>query len=50
MGLEAASTLSRKELGIDFNIALEGDRVRIGDKITVTPNVEAVLQPQEATV
>lgn len=50
VGLEATTTISRREFGIDFNIPLEGDKVMIGDKITVTLNVEAVLQTQEATV
>lgn len=50
VGLEATTTISRREFGIDFNIPLEGDKVMIGDKITVTLNVEAVLQQQEATV
>ncbi len=47
LGLEAGTTISRKEYGIDFNIPLEGDKVMIGDRITVTLNVEAVLQPQD---
>ena len=29
------SELSRREFGIDFNIPLEGDKVMIGDKITL---------------
>ncbi|MBA2550541.1 MAG: polyisoprenoid-binding protein [Nocardioidaceae bacterium] len=49
VGLEAATTISRREYGIDFNIPLEGDKVMIGDKITVTLNVEAVLQSQDAS-
>lgn len=48
VGLEATTTISRREFGIDFNIPLEGDKVMIGDKVTVTLNVEAVLQSEEA--
>lgn len=44
VGVEAKGQLSRKEFGIDFNIPLEGDKVMIGDKITLTINAEAVLQ------
>jgi polyisoprenoid-binding protein YceI len=44
VGLEASTTLSRKEWGIDFNIPLEGDRLMIGDKVNVVITIEAVLQ------
>ncbi len=44
VGFEGATTLSRKEWGIDFNIPLEGDKLVIGDKINVVLAVEAVLQ------
>lgn len=44
VGVEASTVISRKEWGIDFNIPLEGDKVMIGDKITIQINAEAVLQ------
>lgn len=44
VGVEASAVISRKDWGIDFNIPLEGDKVMIGDKITITINAEAVLQ------
>ncbi len=44
VGVEATGQISRKEFGIDFNIPLEGDKVMIGDKVTITINAEAVLQ------
>jgi polyisoprenoid-binding protein YceI len=44
VGFEGTTTLSRKEWGVDFNIPLEGDKVMIGDKITVVIAIEAVLQ------
>ncbi|MGA9101210.1 YceI family protein [Aeromicrobium sp.] len=44
VGVEATGVISRKEFGVDFNIPLEGDKVMIGDKISIIINAEAVLQ------
>ena len=44
IGVEATAQLSRKEFGIDFNIPVQGDKVMIGDKISIFINAEAVLQ------
>lgn len=44
VGVEATGQISRKDFGIDFNIPLEGDKVMIGDKISLQINAEAVLQ------
>lgn len=44
VGVEATGQISRRDFGIDFNIPVEGDRVMIGDTITITINAEAVLQ------
>lgn len=44
IGLEASTVISRKEFGIDFNIPVSGDKVMIGDKITINIVAEAVLQ------
>jgi polyisoprenoid-binding protein YceI len=44
VGVEASGQISRKEFGIDFNIPLEGDKVMIGDRISIVINAEAVLQ------
>jgi polyisoprenoid-binding protein YceI len=45
VGVEASTTISRKEFGIDFNIPVEGaDKLMIGDKITINIVAEAVLQ------
>jgi polyisoprenoid-binding protein YceI len=45
VGLEASTTISRKEFGIDFNIPVDGaDKLMIGDKITINIVAEAVLQ------
>jgi polyisoprenoid-binding protein YceI len=48
LGLEATTTISRREFGIDFNIPMDGGRVLIGDKVDITINVSSVLQ-QDAT-
>lgn len=48
VGFEGTTTLSRKAWGIDFNIPLEGDKLMIGDKISVVIAVEAVLQAEQA--
>ena len=44
LGFEATGEISRKDFGIDFNIPLDGGKVMIGDKVTITIAVEAVLQ------
>lgn len=44
IGVEATGLISRKEFGIDFNIPVQGDKVMIGDKVTITITAEAVLQ------
>lgn len=44
VGIEAKTTISRKEYGIDFNIPVGGDTVMIGDKISINIVAEAVLQ------
>jgi polyisoprenoid-binding protein YceI len=48
LGLEAGTTISRKDFGIDFNIPMDGGRLMIGDKIEITINAEAVLQGADA--
>jgi polyisoprenoid-binding protein YceI len=44
IGVEATGLISRKEFGIDFNIPVQGDKVMIGDKVSIVINAEAVLQ------
>jgi polyisoprenoid-binding protein YceI len=48
VGVEATTEISRKEFGVDFNIPLEGDKVVIGDKISIHIVAEAVLQADAA--
>jgi len=43
VGVEATTEISRKEFGIDFNIPLDGDKVVIGDKVSIHIVAEAVL-------
>lgn len=45
VGFEGSTELSRKEFGIDFNVPMDGGRLLVGDKITVTIVAQAVLQP-----
>ena len=47
IGLEGTTEISRKEFGVDFNIPMDGGRLLIGDKVSVTVAVQAVLQQGE---
>ncbi|SDE67990.1 YceI family protein [Auraticoccus monumenti] len=42
LGVEARTSISRKEFGFDFNVPLEGDKLLIGDKVDITLTIEAV--------
>ncbi|GAB3293498.1 hypothetical protein EK0264_12385 [Epidermidibacterium keratini] len=42
-GFEASTVLDRKDFGVEFNMPLEGGGVVIGDKITITLDIEADL-------
>ncbi|MBA2638589.1 MAG: polyisoprenoid-binding protein [Nocardioidaceae bacterium] len=44
IGLEATGQISRKDFGIDFNMPLDGDKLLIGDLVTITLTVQAVHQ------
>ncbi|MBD0864059.1 YceI family protein [Gordonia sp. zg691] len=41
-GFEAKTVISRKEFGIDIDMPLEGGGVVLGDKITITLEIEAL--------
>ncbi|MGD7707932.1 YceI family protein [Microlunatus sp. Y2014] len=43
LGVEATTTIVRKDFGVDFNIPLDGGKFVIGDKAQVTLTIEAVL-------
>jgi polyisoprenoid-binding protein YceI len=42
-GFSASTEISRKEFGVDIDMPMDGGGVVIGDKITVTLEIEAVL-------
>lgn len=44
-GFEASIVLNRKDFGIDIDMPLEAGGVVIGDKVTLTLEIEAVRQP-----
>jgi len=47
-GFDAKTEFSRKDFGLEWNVALEGGGVLVGDKVTVELEVEAVKQADEA--
>ena len=42
-GFSATTTINRKDFGVDFNAAMETGGVVVGDKVTVTLEIEVVL-------
>jgi polyisoprenoid-binding protein YceI len=44
-GFEASIVLNRKDFGIDIDMPLETGGVVVGDKVTITLEIEAVKQP-----
>jgi polyisoprenoid-binding protein YceI len=44
VGFEASTKISRKDWGISFNVPLDGDKVMIGDTVSVLITVEAIHQ------
>jgi polyisoprenoid-binding protein YceI len=47
-GFDAKTEFSRKDFGLEWNVALEGGGVLVGDRVTVELEVEAVKQADEA--
>jgi polyisoprenoid-binding protein YceI len=45
-GFTATTEISRKEFGVDIDMPMDGGGVVVGDKITITLEIEAVLQQQ----
>jgi len=45
VGFSATTEISRKDFGITFDAPLEGGGVVIGDKVSISLEVEAILQP-----
>jgi polyisoprenoid-binding protein YceI len=48
VGFEASTEFSRKDFGLEWNMALEAGGVVVGDKVKVELEIEAVLQPATA--
>jgi polyisoprenoid-binding protein YceI len=44
VGFSATSEINRKDFGIEFNMPLEGGGVVVGDKVTITLEIEALLR------
>jgi polyisoprenoid-binding protein YceI len=44
IGFEAHTSISRKDWGIDFNVPLEGGKLKVGDKVDISLDVQAALQ------
>jgi polyisoprenoid-binding protein YceI len=44
IGFDASTEISRKDFGVDFNIPLDGGKLLIGDKVSITLSVQAALQ------
>ncbi|MEO6090754.1 MAG: YceI family protein [Umezawaea sp.] len=44
-GFSATTEISRNDFGIDIHMPLDGGGVVIGDKISISLDIEAVLQP-----
>ncbi len=45
IGFEASTEINRKDFGVDFNIPLDGGKLLVGDKVSITLSIQAVLQP-----
>jgi len=43
-GFTATTEISRKDFGVDIDMPMDGGGVVVGDKITITLEIEAVLQ------
>ncbi|OHV38429.1 MULTISPECIES: YceI family protein [Parafrankia] len=47
-GFSATAEISRKDFGIEFNMPIDGGGVVIGDKISISLEIEAVLEASTA--
>jgi polyisoprenoid-binding protein YceI len=45
-GFSATAQISRRDFGIDLSVALDGGGVAVGDKVAISIEIEAVLQPK----
>ncbi len=44
VGFSATAQISRRDFGIDISIAMDGGGVAVGDKVSISLEIEAVLQ------
>lgn len=44
IGFEATTDINRKDFGVDFNVPLDGGKFLVGDKVSITLSIQAVLQ------
>lgn len=43
IGFEATTEINRKDFGVDFNIPLDGGKLLVGDKVSITLSIQASL-------
>jgi polyisoprenoid-binding protein YceI len=43
-GFSASAQLSRREFGIDLTVPLDGGGVAVGDKVSISLEIQAVLE------
>ncbi|MCW2787590.1 MAG: YceI family protein [Marmoricola sp.] len=43
IGFEATTEINRKDFGVDFNIPLDGGKLLVGDKVSITLSIQAVF-------
>lgn len=44
IGFEATTTITRQDFSVNFNGIVDGSKVLVGDKVTITLGIEAVLE------
>ncbi|MGP4028832.1 YceI family protein [Actinomadura sp. 3N407] len=47
-GFTATASISRRDFGIEFNVPFQGDKVMLGDEVTIALEIQAVRAPEEA--
>lgn len=47
VGFTATTQISRREFGVDLTIPLDGGGVAVGDKVSISLEIQAVLQEEE---
>ena len=47
VGFTATTQISRRDFGVDLTIPLDGGGVAVGDKVSISLEIQAVLQEEE---